>query len=241
MAKVTAVGIKKLYYGDPAKVTADVTLASLKTLLSDESTKQVENIHQDTWSIEEEEPSTTEYRNQLTNGVYRQSTEMGNIQMSFTIGQYDYSTKADLMGRHRNRNVVEAQPGRGNNREVHGCPYRRQSVLRIPEGVGYRTRRPDRRRKCYWRCGHGTRTRQRSGFFGILVRCFRRGGHLATCQHSSTGVGGISPSPLFHYNNYHEIRLYQHTYRFKRIHDIQNVADDRHPHYDGNRRKKRAG
>lgn len=51
-------------------------------------------------------------------------------------------------------------------------------------------------------------------------------------------MGGISPSPLFHYNNYHEIRLYQHTYRFKRIHDIQNVADDRHPHYDGNRRKK---
>ena len=76
MAKVTAEGIKKLYYGDPARVTADVTLASLKTLLSDESTKQVENIHQDTWSIEEEEPSTTEYRNQLTNGVYRQSTEM---------------------------------------------------------------------------------------------------------------------------------------------------------------------
>lgn len=113
MAKVTAVGIKKLYYGDPAKIMADVTLASLKTLLRDESTKQVENIHQDTWSIEEEEPSTTEYRNQLTNGVYRQSTEMGNIQMSFTIGQYDYSTKADLMGGtatatswKRNRGVV---------------------------------------------------------------------------------------------------------------------------------------
>ena len=113
MAKVTAVGIKKLYYGDPAKVTADVTLASLITLLSDESTKQAENIHQDTWSIEEEEPSTTEYRNQLTNGVYRQSTEMGNIQMSFTIGQYDYSTTADLMGGtatatswKRNRGVV---------------------------------------------------------------------------------------------------------------------------------------
>lgn len=58
----------------------------------------MENIHQDTWSIEEEEPSTTEYRNQLTNGVYRQDTEMGNIQMSFTIGQYDYETKAAFMG-----------------------------------------------------------------------------------------------------------------------------------------------
>ena len=98
MAKVIAVGIKKLYYADPAKVTGDLTGTLLATIIKDVSTKQVENIHQDTWSIEEEEPSTTEYRNQLTNGVYRQDTEMGNIQMSFTIGQYDYETKAAFMG-----------------------------------------------------------------------------------------------------------------------------------------------
>ena len=98
MAKVIAVGIKKLYYADPAKVTGDLTGTLLATIIKDVSTKQVENIHQDTWSIEEEEPSTTEYRNQLTNGVYRQDTEMGNIQMSFTIGQYDNETKAAFMG-----------------------------------------------------------------------------------------------------------------------------------------------
>lgn len=98
MAKVIAVGIKKLYYADPAKVTGDLTGTLLATIIKDVSTKQVENIHQDTWSIEEEERSTTEYRNQLTNGVYRQDTEMGNIQMSFTIGQYDYETKAAFMG-----------------------------------------------------------------------------------------------------------------------------------------------
>ena len=98
MAKVIAVGIKKLYYADPAKVTGDLTGTLLGTIIKDPATKQVENIHQDTWSIEEEEPSTTEYRNQLTNGVYRQDTEMGNIQMSFTIGQYDYETKAAFMG-----------------------------------------------------------------------------------------------------------------------------------------------
>ena len=83
MAKVIAVGIKKLYYADPAKVTGDLTGTLLATIIKDVSTKQVENIHQDTWSIEEEEPSTTEYRNQLTNGVYRQDTEMGNIQTSW--------------------------------------------------------------------------------------------------------------------------------------------------------------
>ena len=82
MAKVIAVGIKKLYYADPAKVTGDLTGTLLATIIKDVNTKQVENIHQDTWSIEEEEPSTTEYRNQLTNGVYRQ----------------DYETKAAFMG-----------------------------------------------------------------------------------------------------------------------------------------------
>lgn len=66
MAKVIAVGIKKLYYADPAKVTGDLTGTLLATIIKDVNTKQVENIHQDTWSIEEEEPSTTEYRNQLT-------------------------------------------------------------------------------------------------------------------------------------------------------------------------------
>ena len=94
MAKVIAVGIKKLYYADPAKVTGDLTGTLLATIIKDVNTKQVENIHQDTWSIEEEEPSTTEYRNQLTNGVYRQDTEMGNIQMSFTIGQYGVAAAA---------------------------------------------------------------------------------------------------------------------------------------------------
>ena len=56
MAKVIAVGIKKLYYADPAKVTGDLTGTLLATIIKDVSTKQVENIHQDTWSIEEEEP-----------------------------------------------------------------------------------------------------------------------------------------------------------------------------------------
>lgn len=137
MAKVIAVGIKKLYYADPAKVTGDLTGTLLATIIKDVSTKQVENIHQDTWSIEEEEPSTTEYRNQLTNGVYRQDTEMGNIQMSFTIGQYDYEPRRlswAARGRRRHGNVREASRAL----KMHDRPDGRQPVLRLSEGLGYR-------------------------------------------------------------------------------------------------------
>ena len=42
MAKVIAVGIKKLYYADPAKVTGDLTGTLLATIIKDVSTKQVE-------------------------------------------------------------------------------------------------------------------------------------------------------------------------------------------------------
>jgi len=96
---VIAVGVKKLWYTDPSKVTADLTGAALATILKDsENTKSIPNVHQGTWSIEEAEPSTTSYKNEITDATYRQSKEMGDVQMSFSIGQYDYSIKADLMG-----------------------------------------------------------------------------------------------------------------------------------------------
>lgn len=75
--------IKWINRKDPDGGSAFIAEGTLKPLMS--------------WGYEEE-TSTTEYRNQLTNGVYRQDTEMGNIQMSFTIGQYDYETKAAFMG-----------------------------------------------------------------------------------------------------------------------------------------------
>ena len=59
----------------------------------------MKNIHQDTWTVEESEPSQDYYRNQLTGGVYRAGKKtMGDIVFNFTIGQYDFDTKADFMG-----------------------------------------------------------------------------------------------------------------------------------------------
>ena len=95
--KVSAVSIKKLWYGDPSAITEDLTGAKVKELLA--SAKQVTNIHQDTWTIEEGEPSQDTYKNQLTGATYRMGAkQMGDVTFNFTIGQYDYATKADFMG-----------------------------------------------------------------------------------------------------------------------------------------------
>lgn len=80
-------------------MTADLTGAALATLLKDTDTKEVKNIHQDTWTLEESEPSQDSYRNQLTGSVYRMGTKtMGDVTANFTIGQYDYALKAAFLG-----------------------------------------------------------------------------------------------------------------------------------------------
>ena len=96
--KVTAANIKKLWYGETSEITADLTGQALHTLLQGETLKEIKNIHQDTWTIEEAEASRTNYKNQLTNQTYRSDKEMGDVTVNFTIGEYDYPTKKDLMG-----------------------------------------------------------------------------------------------------------------------------------------------
>lgn len=97
---ITAVGIKKLWYGETSLVKNDLTGAALKGFLNSETAvlKEVSNVHQGSWSLEEAEPSKTAYKNQLTGNTYREDIEMGEVKMSFTIGEYDNQTKANLMG-----------------------------------------------------------------------------------------------------------------------------------------------
>lgn len=95
--KVTAVNIKRLWYGDPSEITADLTGPALFALLK--TAKEVTNVHQDTWSIEEGEHSQDTYKNQLTGATYRMGAkQMGDVTFNYTIGQYDYATKADFVG-----------------------------------------------------------------------------------------------------------------------------------------------
>lgn len=95
--KVSAIDIKQLWYADTSNVTADLTGTTLKTLLT--KATEVQNVHQDTWSIEESEPSQDSYKNQLTGATYRMGSKtMGDVTFNFTIGRYDYDTKAAFMG-----------------------------------------------------------------------------------------------------------------------------------------------
>lgn len=95
---MNTVGIKRLLYADTSKVTGDLTPTMLKSIIDDPETKEVTNVHQDTWSIAESEASVTRYKNQLTKKPYRQSAELGEVSMNFTIGEYDFATKKELMG-----------------------------------------------------------------------------------------------------------------------------------------------
>ncbi len=96
---LSAIDIKKLFFCDPSLVETDLTESSMKALLANTGVKEITNVHQDTWSIEESEASQDSYRNQLNGQVYRRGKkQMGDLAFNFTIGQYDYPTKAEFLG-----------------------------------------------------------------------------------------------------------------------------------------------
>lgn len=97
--QVSAIDIKKLWYGDTSSITGSLTGSMLASLINGDKFTEVMNVHQDTWTFEEAEPSQDSYKNQLTGATYRMGTKtMGEVTANFTIGRYDYATKAALLG-----------------------------------------------------------------------------------------------------------------------------------------------
>ena len=97
--KVSAVDIKRLWHAPEGAVKQDLTGALLAALLKADSTKEVRNIHQNTWTIDEAESSQDSYKNQLTNTTYRKGAKtMGDVTFNWTIGRYSYAEKAEFMG-----------------------------------------------------------------------------------------------------------------------------------------------
>lgn len=103
---ISAISLKKLWHFDPKILDgttyltgAKFTPANLKALLTSKDVQSITNIHQDTWTYEEAEASQDVYRNQLTGNVYRKGVKTnGDTTVNFTIGQYDYATKAAFVG-----------------------------------------------------------------------------------------------------------------------------------------------
>ena len=100
MGQISAVGIKRIFYADTSVVTKDIAADVAKTLIKAAITakSEVMNVHGETWNIEESEASVNGYKNQLNGQTYRYDTTPGEVTPAFSIGQYDYTTKAALMG-----------------------------------------------------------------------------------------------------------------------------------------------
>ena len=89
------IGIKQLWYCDV--IGNNISQSDIATLIAGGT--EVKNIHQDTWGYTQDDPSTTDYKNELTGENYfRDVTERGNKTINFTMGEYDYQAKADLQG-----------------------------------------------------------------------------------------------------------------------------------------------
>ena len=98
--QVSAVDIKRLWYADEDAVSTDLTGVALYALVKDDgAATEINNVHQDTWTVEEAESTQDSFKNQLTGSTYRMGAKsMGDVTFNFTIGRYDYATKKELMG-----------------------------------------------------------------------------------------------------------------------------------------------
>lgn len=89
------IGIKQLWYTNPLATAP--TQSGMATLVS--GATEIKNVHQDTWGYSQDDPSVTDYINELTGKpYYRDAEQMGNKTISFTMGEYDYATKIALQG-----------------------------------------------------------------------------------------------------------------------------------------------
>lgn len=118
---ITAVEIEELYYSDPIATVKDkskgLSGVEVATILKDAKTKQVKNVHGDTFQYEESEATVTRYKNALTGEYYRETSEPGEVKLNFTIGEYDYATKADLQG----GTATDKSWERGKHKSIHKC------------------------------------------------------------------------------------------------------------------------
>lgn len=94
-------GIKKIVYDDVTKITEALDATKAATIIKAAITagNVVPNVHQETWSLDESESSPTGYKNQLNGKTYRyDKPQAGDLTPSWTIGQYDWKSKATFMG-----------------------------------------------------------------------------------------------------------------------------------------------
>lgn len=90
------IGIKQLWYGNV--LTSDLAdAAAVATLVA--SMTEIKNVHEGTWGYSHDDPSVTDYINELTGQpYYRDKTTLGARTITFTLGVYQFADKAALQG-----------------------------------------------------------------------------------------------------------------------------------------------
>lgn len=89
------IGIKRIWYGDV--LATEPTIKTLSTVI--QSMTEVTNSHDGTWSYEQDDPDTTDYKNELTGQTYyTDKTSDGAHNINFTMGVYEFEDKATLQG-----------------------------------------------------------------------------------------------------------------------------------------------
>ena len=95
MALKPFIGIKRIWYGDV--IGEAVTKTSLPTLIADMT--EVKNSHQDTWGYTQDDPTYTDYINELNGEIYfRDVTQRGANTITFTMGEWSFDDKVALEG-----------------------------------------------------------------------------------------------------------------------------------------------
>lgn len=102
MSLKTVTDIQRIWYGAPMTSVANpatgLSGAEVFALINGASTNEITNVHATTWSYDEAEGSSTDYINQLNGATYHRDYVSGATNVNFSVGQYDYETKADLQG-----------------------------------------------------------------------------------------------------------------------------------------------
>lgn len=89
------IGISRIWYGNV--LTSAPTAAGIETLV--ESMTEVKNSHEGTWGYTQDDPSVTDYINELTGKpYYRDKTTDGNKTITWTSGAFEFADKASLQG-----------------------------------------------------------------------------------------------------------------------------------------------
>lgn len=114
---VSAIKIKKLYYADALSEAPTLTKAGVTAAIA--TANEIGNSHQGTFQYEETEPTVNKYKNGLTKQVYRSDMEAGDVTISFSIGAYDFATKAELQG----GASTETSWTRGTSAQMYKCFY----------------------------------------------------------------------------------------------------------------------